>query len=118
MRPRYLYAKKFYNKNLRILISTTQLIKIEHYVPFMENFPVDPKDAKFFGKPIDYVAFVDANSKKKCSIHFIEVKSGQSNLNSRQSNIKDAILEGRIHWHEFNVNGIWEHETKAQHLGN
>lgn len=30
MRPRYLYAKKFYNKNLRILISTTQLIKIEH----------------------------------------------------------------------------------------
>ena len=91
---------------------------IEHYVPFMKNFPVDPKDAKFFGKPIDYVAFVDANSKKKCSIHFIEVKSGQSNLNSRQSNIKDAILEGRIHWHEFNVNGIWEHETKAQHLGN
>jgi predicted Holliday junction resolvase-like endonuclease len=89
---------------------------IEHYVPFMENFPVDPKDAKFFGKPIDYIAFVDAGSKKKCSVHFIEVKSGQSNLNSRQSNIKDAILEGRVHWHEFNVNGIWEHETKNQHL--
>ena len=89
---------------------------IEHYVPFMEEFPVDPKDAKFFGKPIDYIAFTDAGSKKKCAIHFIEVKSGTSTLNSRQSNIKDAILEGRIHWHEFNVDGIWEHEAKDQHL--
>jgi predicted Holliday junction resolvase-like endonuclease len=30
---------------------------IEHYVPFMERFPVEPKDVQFFGKPIDYIAF-------------------------------------------------------------
>ena len=70
---------------------------IEHYVPFMENFPVEPKDVK-------------------CSVHFIEVKSGNSNLNSHQKNIKDAILKGRVHWHEFTVDGIWEHETRKQHL--
>ena len=91
---------------------------IEHYVPFMENFPVDPKDVQFFGKPIDYIAFANRGSKKKCSVHFIEVKSGNSNLNSHQKNIKTAILEGRVHWHEFNVDGIWEHETKDQHLNN
>ena len=89
---------------------------IEHYVPFMENFPVDPKDAKFFGKPIDFIAFTEAGSKTKSAIHFIEVKSGNSNLNARQENIKKAILEGRIHWHEYNVEGIWSHETKDQHL--
>jgi predicted Holliday junction resolvase-like endonuclease len=89
---------------------------IEHYVPFMENFPVDPKDAKFFGKPIDYVAFTEMGSKSNCAVHFIEVKSGSSNLNSRQDNIKKAIIEGRIHWHEYNVDGIWTHETKDQHL--
>ena len=50
---------------------------IEHYVPFMENFPVDPKDVQFFGKPIDYVAFSNRGSRKKCAIHFIEVKSGK-----------------------------------------
>lgn len=55
-------------------------------------------------------------SKKKCAIHFVEVKSGQSNLNNRQKNIKNAILEGKVHWHEYNVDGIWEHETKDQHL--
>ena len=91
---------------------------IEHYVPFMKEFPVEPKDVQFFGKPIDYITFANRGSKKKCSVHFIEVKSGNSNLNGHQKNIKTAILEGRVHWHEFNVDGIWEHETKDQHLNN
>ena len=82
----------------------------------MEDFPVNPKDVQFFGKPIDYIAFSDRGSKKNCSVHFIEVKSGSSNLNSHQKNIKEAILQGRIHWHEFTVDGIWEHEEKDQHL--
>ena len=89
---------------------------IEHYVPFMENFPVEPKDVQFFGKPIDYIEFSNRASKKKCAVHFIEVKSGNSNLNTHQKNIKDAILKGRVYWHEFNVDGIWEHETRKQHL--
>ena len=91
---------------------------IEHYVPFMEDFPVDPKDVQFFGKPIDYIAFANRGSKKKCAVHFIEVKSGNSNLNGHQKNIKNAILDGRVHWHEFNVDGIWEHEERDQHLNN
>ena len=89
---------------------------IEHYVPFMKDFPVAPKDVQFFGKPIDYIAFANRGSKTKCSVHFIEVKSGNSNLNGNQKNIKDAILKGRIHWHEHTVDGIWEHETRKQHL--
>ena len=89
---------------------------IEHYVPLMEDFPVNPKDVQFFGKPIDYIAFANRGSKTKCSVHFIEVKSGNSNLNGHQKNIKDAILKGRVHWHEHTVDGIWEHESRKQHL--
>jgi len=37
-------------------------------------------------------------------------------LNGHQKNIKDAILKGRVHWHEHTVDGIWEHETRKQHL--
>ena len=84
----------------------------------MENFPVNPKDVQFFGKPIDYVAFSNRGSRKKCAVHFIEVKSGNSQLNSHQKNIKDAILKGRVHWHEHTADGIWEHETRKQHLKN
>ena len=89
---------------------------IEHYVPFMENFPVNPKDARFFGQPIDFIAFTDMGSRKKCAIHFLEVKSGDSSLNARQQNIKDAILKNRVFWHECTVDGIWSHEEKTQHL--
>ena len=89
---------------------------IEHYVPFMEDFPVKPGDVQFFGKPIDYIAFSDRGSKKNCSVHFIEVKSGKSGLNNHQKNIKTAIQDGRIHWHEFTVDGIFAHETRQQHL--
>ena len=87
---------------------------IEHFVPFMKDFPVDPRDVQFFGKPIDYIAFSDKGSKKKCSVHFIEVKSGSSQLNAHQKNIKLAIQEGRIQWHEMTVDGIWEYETKTK----
>ena len=55
--------------------------------------------------PIDYVAFCDTRSKTKCSIHFVEVKSGSSFLMSKQKNIKKAIQEGRVFWHEVSVGG-------------
>ena len=65
---------------------------------------------------INQISFANRGSKKKCSVHFIEVKSGNSNLNGHQKNIKSAILDGRVHWHEFNVDGIWAHEERDQHL--
>lgn len=89
---------------------------IEHFVPFMEDFPVDPREAKFFGKPIDFIAFTNPNSRKKCTVHFIEIKSGSSTLNARQSNIRDAVRNGRIKWHEFNVDGIWDFEEPLEHM--
>jgi len=78
---------------------------IEHFVPFMSNFPVPPEDCTFLGMPIDYVGFSNTNSKTKCSVHFVEVKSGSSFLMGKQKNIKKAIEEGRVHWHEISVDG-------------
>jgi predicted Holliday junction resolvase-like endonuclease len=78
---------------------------IEHFVPFMSGFPVPPEDCTFLGMPIDYVAFKDTGSKTKCSVHFVEVKSGSAFLMGKQKNIKKAIEEGRVHWHEITVDG-------------
>ena len=78
---------------------------IEHFVPFMTDFPVPAEDCTFLGMPIDYVAFTDTRSKTKCAVHIIEVKSGSSFLMSKQKNIKKAIEEGRVHWHEISVDG-------------
>ena len=78
---------------------------IEHFVPFMTDFPVPPEDCTFLGMPIDYVGFSDTGSKTKCSVHFVEVKSGSSFLMGKQKNIKKAIEEGRVFWHEISVDG-------------
>ena len=78
---------------------------IEHFVPFMTDFPVPVEDCTFLGMPIDYVAFTDTRSKTRCAVHIIEVKSGSSFLMSKQKNIKKAIEEGRVHWHEISVDG-------------
>lgn len=78
---------------------------IEHFVPFMSDFPVPPEDVTFLGMPIDYVGFSNTGSKTKCSVHFVEVKSGNSFLLGKQKNIKKAIEEGRVHWHEISVDG-------------
>ena len=78
---------------------------IEHFVPFMTKFPVPPEDVVFLGMPIDYVGFTDTASKTKCEVHFIEVKSGNAALMGKQRNIKRAIQEGRVHWHEIVVDG-------------
>lgn len=76
---------------------------IEHFIPFTEKFPIPPEDATFLGQPIDYIAFTKTSSKKDCEIHFIEIKSGKSPLSTKQRNIKQAVLEKRIVWHEVNI---------------
>ena len=78
---------------------------IEHFVPFMTKFPVPAEDVVFLGMPIDYVGFTNTDSKTKCEVHFIEVKSGNAFLMGKQKNIKQAILDGRVKWHEIAVDG-------------
>lgn len=81
---------------------------IEHFVPFMEEFPIPAEDVVFLGMPIDYVGFTNTGSKTKCEVHFVEVKSGSSFLMGKQKNIKKAIQEGRVKWHEITVDGNFE----------
>lgn len=78
---------------------------IEHFVPFMTKFPVPAEDVVFLGMPIDYVGFTNTDSKTKCEVHFIEVKSGNAALMGKQRNIKQAIVDGRVKWHEIAVDG-------------
>lgn len=78
---------------------------IEHFIPFTEKFPVPPEDCTFLGMPIDFVAFSNTGSKTKCKVHFVEVKSGNAFLMGKQKNIKNAIENGRVEWHEISIAG-------------
>ena len=78
---------------------------IEKFVPWMEGFPCNPRDAMFLTKPIDYLCFTDRTNKKKSAVHFVEVKSGNANLSKDQEGIRAAIKNNRVYWHEVTVDG-------------
>lgn len=78
-------------------------LAIENFAPFMDKFPLRPEDVTFLGKPIDYIGYKGTDSAEECEVHFIEVKSGKSQLLKHQRNIKKAIQEGRVYWHEVRV---------------
>jgi predicted Holliday junction resolvase-like endonuclease len=69
----------------------------EQFVPFIENFPYDPKRARFIGSPIDLMVFGDDE------IVFLEIKTGKSRLNANQTRIKKQIEEKKVKWDVIRV---------------
>lgn len=69
----------------------------EHFVPLMEDFEKIAKreDSIFLGMPIDYISFGED------AVKFIEVKTGDSNLSSRQKKIKNLVEQKKVEWHEL-----------------
>jgi len=64
----------------------------EHFVPFIKDFPASKEDVHFIGCPVDFVSF------QEDAIRFIEVKTGESQLSSKQKKIKQLVEEGRVMW--------------------
>lgn len=69
----------------------------ETLAPFLDQFDFDPENCTFLGKPIDYISFADDE------ITFIEVKSGNSQLNSRQRHIRDQVKAKLVSWKEVRI---------------
>lgn len=75
----------------------------EQIAPFMPDFPFKPTEARFIGKPIDFVVFKGMDEKKINEVVFIEVKSGKSNLSDVEKSLKTTINNKDISWYEYRV---------------
>jgi predicted Holliday junction resolvase-like endonuclease len=76
----------------------------EQLAPFLPDFPCNPGDVRFVGKPIDFVAFPgSAQGKAIEEILFIEVKSGDSQLSPREREIKRAVEKGSVRYVEYRI---------------
>jgi predicted Holliday junction resolvase-like endonuclease len=60
----------------------------EQVVPFLPEFFYNPKDARFIGSPIDFIVFDGLDDKELRKVVFIEVKTGNATLTSRERQIK------------------------------
>ena len=75
----------------------------EQIAPYLPDFPYKPTEARFIGKPIDFVVFKGMDEKKIEEVVFVEVKSGQSQLSKVEKTLKSAIENKNISWHEYKV---------------
>jgi predicted Holliday junction resolvase-like endonuclease len=74
---------------------------LEHFIPYLPSFAYNPKDARFLGTPVDFVVFDGLDAGHVKSIAFVEVKTGTSQLTSRERQIRDAVRQGRVDWIEI-----------------
>ena len=76
----------------------------EQIAPLLPDFPFDPGDCRFIGKPVDFIVFRGMNEQNISEVIFLEVKSGASKtLSPQEKRLRDAIQAGRVRWAQFDV---------------
>jgi len=76
----------------------------EHIVPYLPGFDFNPSDARFIGSPIDLVVFDGLGNDEVKKIVFVEIKTGNSTLSTRERLVRDAILARNVEWKEIIAN--------------
>ncbi len=76
----------------------------EHIVPYLPGFGYNPTDARFIGSPIDLIVFDGLDEGEVRKIVFLEIKTGASNLTTRERNVRNAVQDKKIEWLEIKVN--------------
>lgn len=75
----------------------------EQLAPYLPEFPCNPGDVCFLGKPVDFIGFTGLTESDEIhEVMFIEVKTGQSKLNGHEKQLKDAIQKGLVRYVEYN----------------
>ena len=92
-----------HKKQFTIVNNTLASVRVKHgqtwetFVPLMAEFEqrLGPKEnAVFLGQPIDLIYF------NKDEVVFVEVKTGNSRLSSRQRHIRKLIENRQVRWEE------------------
>lgn len=75
----------------------------EQLAPFFPEFPANPNEIRFIGKPIDFIAFNGSSTGEISEITFIEIKSGNSTLSKIERSLKDAVKNGKVKYIEYRI---------------
>jgi uncharacterized protein YneF (UPF0154 family) len=75
----------------------------EQLAPFLPDFPHNPTEVRFIGKPIDFLVFKGMDEKNISEVVFVEVKSGKARMNPVEKTLKDAIDNKRVSWAEYRI---------------
>lgn len=70
----------------------------EHIIPYLPDFAFNPKDVRFLGTPVDFVAFDGLSAGRVEKVVFVEVKTAGSKLSARERSVKAAVEAGSVEW--------------------
>jgi predicted Holliday junction resolvase-like endonuclease len=76
----------------------------ERVAPYLPGFGYNPRDIRFVGDPVDFVVFDGLSEGNVRNVVFVEVKTGDGELNGNERRVKAAITERRVEWSLFRVN--------------
>ncbi len=75
----------------------------EQLVPYLPDFPFNPKDVRFLGSPVDFVVFDGLSDGQVSRVVFVEIKTGAAELSGRERRVRDAVREGRVESQELRL---------------
>ncbi len=70
----------------------------EKMLPLLPDFPYHTKDLVFLGKGVDYLVFDGLSHGELREIIFLEIKSGQSQLNKNERMIRDVLGSKKVRY--------------------
>ena len=75
----------------------------EQLAPYLPDFPYSPTEARFLGKPIDFIIFRGMDEKDIKDVVFVEVKSGKATLSTHERKLRDVIKDKKVKWEEYRI---------------
>ncbi len=75
----------------------------EQLAPYLPGFNYSPSEARFIGKPIDFVIFKGMDNKEIEEIVFLEIKTGKSGLNHSERSLCNCIEKKNVRWEELRI---------------
>lgn len=76
----------------------------EQLAPYLPDFPFNPNECRFIGKPVDFLVFKGMDEGNLTDIVFVEVKSGKAkNLSRVERQLRDVVSSGRVSWVKYDV---------------
>ena len=76
----------------------------EQLAPYLPDFPFNPSEVRFLGKPIDFIVFKGMDDKNIEEVVFVEVKSGKAKqLSAVERKLRDTIKEKKVRWEKYEV---------------
>ena len=73
----------------------------EQLAPYLPNFRHHPGEARFIGKPIDFIVFKGLSEKEPTEIVFVEVKTGKSTPSTVERKIRGLVESKQVRWEEY-----------------